>query len=98
VAELLDRPSPRAVPIVEPDGTIFVPPATAEVRVLEAVQGTLAAPSVVRVARGMSVFGEHALGWLAMGALGALVDRSGWCAGRDRTIRVSRCTSARPAG
>jgi hypothetical protein len=73
VAELLDRP--HAVPTLEPDGTVVVPPAAAEVRVLEAVQGALARPPVVRVARGMSFFGEHAAGWLAMGAIGALVDR-----------------------
>jgi membrane-associated phospholipid phosphatase len=75
VAELLDRSGPPAVPIFEPDGTIEVPPADAEVRVLEAVQGALARPPVVRVARGMSLFGEHAAGWLAIGAVGALVDR-----------------------
>jgi hypothetical protein len=73
VAELLDRP--HAVPTLEPDGTVDVPPMAAEVRVLEAVQGALARPPVVRVARGMSFFGEHAAGWLAMGAIGALVDR-----------------------
>jgi membrane-associated phospholipid phosphatase len=73
VAELLDRP--HAVPTLEPDGTVDVPPMAAEVRVLEAVQGALARPPVVRVARGMSFFGEHAAGWLAMGAVGALVDR-----------------------
>jgi membrane-associated phospholipid phosphatase len=75
VAELLDRPGPHAVPIFEPDGTVDVPPAGGEVRVLEAVQGALATPPVVRVARGMSFFGEHAAGWLVMGAVGALVDR-----------------------
>jgi hypothetical protein len=75
VAELLDRPGQHAVPILEPDGTVDVPPAGVEVRVLEAVQGALGRPPVVRVARGMSVFGEHALGWLALGAAGALVDR-----------------------
>jgi membrane-associated phospholipid phosphatase len=75
VAELLDRPDPRAFALLEPDGTVDLPPAAAEVRVLEAVQGALARPPVVRVARGMSFFGEHAAGWLAMGALGALVDR-----------------------
>ncbi len=75
MAELLDRPGQHAVPILEPDGTIDVPPSAAEVRVLEAVQGALARPPVVRVARGMSFFGEHAAGWLAMGAIGALVDR-----------------------
>lgn len=75
MAELLDRPGQHAVPILEPDGTIDVPPAGVEVRVLEAVQGAIGRPPVVRVARGMSVFGEHALGWLALGAAGALVDR-----------------------
>ena len=75
MAELLDRPGPHAVPIFEPDGTVDVPPSAAEVRVLEAVQGALATPPVIRVARGMSLFGEHAAGWLAMGAIGALVDR-----------------------
>jgi len=75
VAELLDRPVPHADPVLEPDGTVDVPPAVGEVRVLEAVQGALARPPVLRVARGMSFFGEHAAGWLAMGAVGALVDR-----------------------
>ena len=75
MAELLDRPGPPAVPILEPDGTVDIPPAATEVRMLEAVQGALGRPPVVRVARGMSHFGEHAAGWLAMGAIGALVDR-----------------------
>ncbi len=75
MAESLDRTGPHAVPIFEPDGTIDVPPADVEMRMLEAVQGALATPPVVRVARGMSHFGEHAAGWLAIGAIGALVDR-----------------------
>ncbi|WP_308282954.1 phosphatase PAP2 family protein [Pseudonocardia nigra] len=75
MAELLDRPGPPAAPIFEPDGTIEVPPATAELRVLSAVQQTIGTPPVVRVARGMSLFGEHAAGWLVFGAVAALVDR-----------------------
>ncbi|MCX2732471.1 phosphatase PAP2 family protein [Saccharopolyspora sp. NFXS83] len=39
------------------------------------VQGALAKPPVVKAARAMSLFGEHAAGWLAIGAVGALVDR-----------------------
>ncbi|MDA3628691.1 phosphatase PAP2 family protein [Saccharopolyspora sp. WRP15-2] len=39
------------------------------------VQGALAKPAVVKTARAMSLFGEHAGGWLAIGAIGALVDR-----------------------
>ncbi|MDN5933811.1 MAG: phosphatase PAP2 family protein [Pseudonocardia sp.] len=47
-----------------------------EVRALRAVQRTVGPPPVVRVARGLSLFGEHAAGWLALGATGALVDRA----------------------
>ena len=43
---------------------------------LAAVQGAIGRPPVVRIARGMSLFGEHAAGWLAIGALGALGDRA----------------------
>jgi membrane-associated phospholipid phosphatase len=46
-----------------------------EIALLATVQRTIAVPQAVTVARGMSHFGEHALGWLALGALGALVDR-----------------------
>nr|WP_312859819.1 phosphatase PAP2 family protein [Pseudonocardia bannensis] len=45
-------------------------------RALQAVQGAIARPSVVKVARGMSLFGEHAAGWLAIGLLGAATDRA----------------------
>jgi membrane-associated phospholipid phosphatase len=51
------------------------PRTAAELRALETVQGVIARPPVVRVARAMSLFGEHAGGWLALGALGALADR-----------------------
>ena len=48
---------------------------SAEVKILNAVQGTVgSSPAVISAARGMSHFGEHALGWMAIGALGALVD------------------------
>jgi membrane-associated phospholipid phosphatase len=39
------------------------------------VQRALAKPAVVRGARAMSLFGEHALGWLALGLIGAVVNR-----------------------
>jgi hypothetical protein len=69
VAEILDRPGPTAPaePLAGRGG--------AELRVLEAVQGAIGRPPVVRLARGMSLFGEHAAGWLALGTAGALVDR-----------------------
>lgn len=82
MAELLDLPgqpgsaasapaAPVAAPVPEPPA----PVAGAEIRVLEAVQRAVGRPPVVRVARGMSLFGEHAGGWLALGAIGALADR-----------------------
>ena len=46
-----------------------------EVAVLEAVQGAIGTAPVISAARGMSHFGEHALGWVAIGAIGAVVDR-----------------------
>ncbi|WP_433290891.1 phosphatase PAP2 family protein [Pseudonocardia sp. CA-142604] len=75
MAELLDRPGPTRPPAVIPGGTDDVPPAAFEVRLLEAVQDNIASPPVVRVARGMSLFGEHAAGWLLFGAVGAVLDR-----------------------
>ncbi|AFM19683.1 membrane-associated phospholipid phosphatase [Mycolicibacterium chubuense NBB4] len=42
--------------------------------VLVAVQSTLAGrPAVLPIARGLSHFGEHSLGWLAVAGLGALL-------------------------
>ncbi|RSM61690.1 phosphatase PAP2 family protein [Kibdelosporangium aridum] len=50
-------------------------PDSKEIAVLASVQGAIATPAVLKVARGMSFFGEHSLGWLAVGAVGAAVDR-----------------------
>jgi decaprenylphosphoryl-5-phosphoribose phosphatase len=49
---------------------------SAEIAVLRRVQSAIAKPAVVKVARGMSLFGEHSAGWLVVGAVGALADRS----------------------
>lgn len=51
------------------------PERSAEVRALAAVQRAIGRPPVVRAARGLSHFGEHAIGWIAFGAIGAAVDR-----------------------
>jgi membrane-associated phospholipid phosphatase len=50
-------------------------PDAREIAVLAGVQGAIGNPAVVKVARGMSFFGEHSAGWLAIGAIGAVVDR-----------------------
>lgn len=47
-----------------------------EVAIINAVQATIGSrPEVVRAARGLSHFGEHALGWIGIAAAGWLVDK-----------------------
>src|SRR5919112_28 len=70
-----------------------VSPEQKEIALLSAVQRRIAVPQVVAAARGLSHFGEHALGWLALGALGALVDRR-----RRRDWLVSAATVAAAHG
>jgi len=78
VAELVDHRVPTAASSTRspsasaPDD---LAPSSAEIRMLAAVQRR-ASGRAVGVARGMSFFGEHAGGWLALGAVGAAVDRS----------------------
>lgn len=66
-------PAPTTAPVPTP---AVVPVAPVEVRALSAVQRAVGRPPVLRVARGMSHFGEHAAGWLALGLTGAVVDRA----------------------
>nr|WP_308190893.1 phosphatase PAP2 family protein [Pseudonocardia terrae] len=69
-------PDAPAVPVLPaPAPSEPVAPASPEVQVLSAVQRGIARPRTVSVARGMSHFGEHAGGWLALGLVGAAVDR-----------------------
>lgn len=49
--------------------------ASRETAVVARLQRRIGHPPVVAAARGLSVFGEHAAGWLAAGALAALLDR-----------------------
>ncbi|MDQ0377995.1 phosphatase PAP2 family protein [Amycolatopsis thermophila] len=51
------------------------PERAAEIQVLSRVQGALKRPVTVKAARGLSHFGEHAIGWFAAGLVGAAVDR-----------------------
>ncbi|ONM49198.1 phosphatase PAP2 family protein [Nocardia donostiensis] len=46
-----------------------------EVAAITKVQEAIATPAVVSAARGMSHFGEHALGWVGIAAVGALADK-----------------------
>jgi len=56
-------------------GVYHDPSRAVETAILGEVQRRLRHPAVIRAARGMSLFGEHAGGWLALGALGAVLDR-----------------------
>ena len=44
--------------------------------ILVSLQDRLATPGILRIARGLSHFGEHSLGWLGLGFIGALVDKN----------------------
>ena len=60
---------------VEPGTPPPEPERSVEVRALVAVQRTIGRKPVVRAAHGLSLFGEHAGGWFALGLVGAAVDR-----------------------
>lgn len=63
----------RGPHVAESANAVKQPP---EVKIINAVQARLGAkPEVVRAARGMSHFGEHALGWIGIAAVGWLVDK-----------------------
>lgn len=52
------------------------PRITLETVAVRKVQRVLAQPSVITTAQGMSKFGDHAIGWLAIGTVGVLADRA----------------------
>ncbi|MFR9803244.1 phosphatase PAP2 family protein [Pseudonocardia sp. RS010] len=67
-----DAPHAPEVPAAASSDSLPVAP---ELRVLAAVQRGVARPRTVPAARGLSHFGEHAAGWLALGLVGAAADR-----------------------
>jgi membrane-associated phospholipid phosphatase len=70
--------------VVEPGSPPPEPERSVEIAALARVQRTVGKPPVVRVAHGLSLFGDHAAGWLAAGLLGAALDRGrrrDWLAG-----------------
>src|SRR5690625_529173 len=75
MARPLDLDAPADQAEASDQGNDAANSVTTETLALRTVQNALAKPPVVRAARGMSLFGEHAAGWLALGAVGALVDR-----------------------
>jgi membrane-associated phospholipid phosphatase len=83
MANPVSSPAASSVPAPAPALSVVDPPAdrtgdrlrATETAVLATVQRRLAVPPVVAASRGMSLFGEHAAGWLVAGLLGAAVDR-----------------------
>jgi membrane-associated phospholipid phosphatase len=69
----LEAPTVALPAALDPPAVIPAPPA--EVRALAAVQRATNDTPLVGVARGMSKFGDHAAGWLVLGAIGAIADR-----------------------
>jgi membrane-associated phospholipid phosphatase len=67
--------APSRLRVVEDGTPPPEPERSIEVNALAAVQRTIGRPPVVRAARGLSLFGEHAAGWFAIGLVGAAVDR-----------------------
>ncbi|MGO8967038.1 MAG: phosphatase PAP2 family protein, partial [Mycobacterium sp.] len=56
------------------DITVEPAPPRGEVAVLVAVQSALAGrPGALAAARALSYFGEHSIGWLAVSAIGAIL-------------------------
>lgn len=46
-----------------------------EARIIASFQSIAAVPPTVAAAKALSIFGEHALGWIGLGLVGAVVDR-----------------------
>ncbi len=67
--------APARLRVVEPGTPPPEPERSVEIAALARVQRTIGGRPVVRAARGLSLFGEHAAGWFALGLLGAAVDR-----------------------
>lgn len=57
-----------------PEGPVTGPPA-GEVAALVGVQSALGSDQITTIARGMSHFGEHAAGWVALAGVGAVFSR-----------------------
>ncbi|QKT05863.1 phosphatase PAP2 family protein [Gordonia sp. X0973] len=66
--ELSAVPEPTAPTAVAPTGK-----ASGEAALLVAIQSAITRPATVKAARGLSHFGEHSLGWLALAGAGALL-------------------------
>jgi membrane-associated phospholipid phosphatase len=89
--------APARLRLVEPGTPLPEPERSVEVRALAAIQRTIGRRPVVRAARGLSLFGEHAGGWFALGLVGAAVDRDrrrDWLAGAAGVVAAHAASIA----
>ena len=70
-SESTDLTMSPATPPTTVDAPVGKP--TGEAAVLAGVQSVLTNPTTVKAARGLSHFGEHSLGWLALAGAGAAI-------------------------
>ena len=72
-----------------------------EIDVIVRVQGTTFARAAVPVGKALSLFGEHAAGWIVLGLIGAVLDLQRvvpWLVSVTRTGTVGDVTEAPLAG
>lgn len=77
--------------------TTPAPERSVEVKALSQIQRAIGRRPVVRAARGLSLFGEHAGGWFALGLVGAAVDRDrrrDWLAGAAGVVAAHAASIA----
>lgn len=89
--------APERLRLVEPGTPPPEPERSVETAVLAGVQRAIARPPVVAAARGLSLFGDHAAGWFAVGLLGAAVDRGrrrDWLAGAAGVVAAHAASIA----
>ena len=89
--------APARLRVVEPGTSPLEPERSVEVAALAAIQRTIGTPPVVSAARALSLFGEHAAGWFAVGLVGAAVDRRrsrDWLAGAAGVVAAHAASIA----
>jgi membrane-associated phospholipid phosphatase len=89
--------APARLRVVESGTPLPEPARSREVAALAAIQRTIGRPPVVSAARALSLFGEHAAGWFAVGLVGAAVDRRrsrDWLAGAAGVVAAHAASIA----
>jgi membrane-associated phospholipid phosphatase len=89
--------APARLRVVEPGTPLPEPERSREIAALATIQRAIGTPPVVSAARALSLFGEHAAGWFAVGLVGAAVDRRrsrDWLAGAAGVVAAHAASIA----